>query len=210
MKLKALPLLIALSATAADAAFIISQPDTNGAFGNAATGQSFTPSVGISPVPGTPPATIDLTGFSFFYNGGANNAGAATNLDTVFLHIYDANPSGTANLVGVSTTSIDLNPTTNFANGDELSWSFANLTLAYNTTYFAVFSKGTTQTDINDVGIGLKIQNTDPYAGGVGLVDNFGSGNIADTKFTATFAIPEPSTALLGGLGLLALLRRRR
>lgn len=36
------------------------------------------------------------------------------------------------------------------------------------------------------------------------------AGNIADTSFTAVTLIPEPSTALLGAFGALALLRRRR
>jgi hypothetical protein len=209
MKLKALPLLIALSATAADAAFVISQPNTNGAFGNAATGQSFTPGVGISPDPGVSTTTIELTGVSFWSNGGSAAGSGDTN--TIYLLIYDANPAGTANLIGASTNFIDHNP--NLAAGTELAWTFNNLTLNYNTTYFAMVASNTTGSlGINDVGIGFQSQNTNPYAGGTAFIDNFVAAAGADLKFTATFAnaVPEPSTALLGGLGLLALLRRRR
>lgn len=39
--------------------------------------------------------------------------------------------------------------------------------------------------------------------------DNF-DGTLPDSRFVAVNAVPEPSVALLGGLGVLALLRRRR
>jgi len=59
---------------------------------------------------------------------------------------------------------------------------------------------------------------TGTLAGGAGLVDsvkvfnnNAGSGSASNVVFnTLVYQVPEPSTALLGGLGLLALLRRRR
>lgn len=59
---------------------------------------------------------------------------------------------------------------------------------------------------------------TGTLAGGAGYVDsvrvfnnNAGSGNTANVVFnTLVYQVPEPSAALLGGLGLLAILRRRR
>lgn len=219
MKLKALPFLVALSATAADAAFVISQPNGPAAFGNGSTGQSFTPSVGISPDPGVSTTSIDLTGVSLWTNGGS--AADTGNLNTVFLLIYQGAPAFTGttgsfvptNLVGSSTNSIDHNP--NLAAGTELAWTFNNLTLNYNTTYFAVIASNTTGSlGINDVGIAFQNQSSpaNPYAGGSGLINNFVADGNVDLKFTATFAnpVPEPSAALLGGIGLLALLRRRR
>ncbi|MFM2243070.1 MAG: hypothetical protein RLZ97_1925 [Verrucomicrobiota bacterium] len=202
--------------SASHGAYVISQPNNNATFGNAATGQSFTPAQGMVDNPGANTATIDLTSFSFWSNGGASagpSGSPASNLDTVYLHIYDANPSGSgANLVGVSTNSRDLNPASNFPQGTEISWTFNNLTLNYQTTYFAVFSKGTTRTNVNDVGIGLQVDNNNPYSGGTGLTNDFAVAATQDAKFSATFAnpVPEPAVTLLGSIGLLGLLRRRR
>ena len=217
MKLKPILLPILLTAPLAQGAFVIEQLNNNATFGNAATGQSFTPSVGMVEDPGVNTATIDLTGISFWSNGGASagpSGSPVTNLDTVYLHIYDANPAGSANLIGVSSNFLDLNPVSNYPQGTQMSWSFNNLTLNYLTTYFAVFSKGTSPTNINDVGIGLQVDNTNPYAGGTGLTNDFAVAPTQDAKFSASFAnpvaIPEPAAALIGSLGLLALLRRRR
>lgn len=217
MKSKIVPLLILMTAPAGQGAYVISNPNANATFGNAATGQSFTPSVGMVDDPGVNTATIELTSISFWSNGGASagpSGSPAANLDTVYLHIYDANPSGSANLVGVSTNYRDLNPASNYPQGSEMQWTFGNLTLNYQTTYFAVFSKGTTPTSINDVGIGLQVDNTNPYSGGTGLINDFAATSTQDAKFSATFTnpviVPEPSAALLGGIGILTLLRRRR
>lgn len=214
MKFRMLPLLFLLAAPAAHGAYVISQPDTNATFGNAATGQSFTPSMGMVDDPGASTATIDLTSFSLWSNGGSGAGNG--NLNNVYLLIYDANPNpavGSANLLGASTNFIDHSP--NLAQGSQMTWTFNNLTLNYTTTYFAVLASTTDGSlGINDVGVALQVSNSNPYNGGTGLINDFSVASTQDAKFSATFvnpvAVPEPSAALLGGLGMLALLRRRR
>jgi hypothetical protein len=211
MKLSKFPLFFLLAASAAHGAYVISQPDGPSAQGNAGTGQSFTPSVGMVDNPGPSTTTIDLTSFSLWSNAGGSGV---TGRDTTYLLIYDANPAGTANLVGSSTNFIDLDPASNAPAGTQLTWTFNNLTLDYNTTYFAVISSSNTGVNgIDDIGFGFKnITVTNPYTGGTALADNFAAQGTSDLQFTATFAnpVPEASVTLLGGLGMLVLLRRRR
>lgn len=209
MKFSKYSLLFLLATSASHGAFVISQPNEPTAQGNAGTGQSFTPSVGMVDDPGPSTSTIDLTGFSLWSSGGAS---ATTGRNTTYLLIYDANPSGTANLVGSSTNFIDLDPISNAPAGTQLTWTFNNLTLNFNTTYFAVISSSDAGTTVNDIGVGFRNSTSNPYAGGNALADNFAVQGTGDLKFTATFAnpVPEPAAALLGSIGILTLLRRRR
>lgn len=222
MKLHKLALLFLLTSSATQAAFVISQLTSPGVQGNAGTGQSFKPSVGMVNDPGSSTTNIDLTGFSLWSAGGSDKGDTTNNiglLDTVFLLIYEGAPTFTGsagafvptNLVGSSSSSIDHNP--NLTAGTELVWTFNNLTLKYSTTYFAVIASNTTGSKgVNDVGIGFQSSTFNPYAGGNALANNFAAQSVGDLKFTATFAnpVPEPATALIGSIGILTLLRRRR
>lgn len=222
MKLNKLALLFLLTSSATQAAFVISQLTDPTSQGNAGTGQSFKPSVGMVSNPGSSTTNIDLTGFSLWSAGGSDKGGTSNNiglLNTVFLLIYENAPTFTGslgafvptNLVGSSSNSIDHNP--NLTIGTELVWTFNNLTLNYTKTYFAVIASNTTGSlGINDVGIGFRSSATNPYAGGTALANDFGAQSSGDLKFTATFAnpVPEPATALIGSIGILTLLRRRR
>lgn len=209
MKPKKAALLFLITTSATQGAYVINQPNEPTAQGNAGTGQSFTPSVGMVDNPGPSTSTIDLTGFSLWSNGGAS---ATTGRNTTYLLIYDANPSGAANLVGSSTNFIDLDPISNAPSGTQLTWTFNNLTLNYNTTYFAVIASSNTGTTVNDIGVGFRNSTLNPYAGGTALADNFAAQGTGDLKFSATFTnpVPEPAAALLGSIGILTLLRRRR
>jgi hypothetical protein len=201
-----------MSALTAQGAFVISQPLTDGNTGTASRGQSFTPSVGMVDDPGASTTTIDLVSISFWAGGGGN-----TTSDTTYLLIFSAKPSTTSGsdvgLVGSSTNFLDLSPIP--SSGTQMTWTFNNLTLDYGTTHFAVFSSSNTGTSA----FGLQLQKggsagptANPYTGGGALDGSYGANTVQDAKFLATFAnpVPEPSTALLGALGMLALLRRRR
>ena len=206
MKLAIHPLMLLLVASAAQGAYVISQSETNSTFGNAATGQSFTPGVGMSLNPGPNISTIDLTSFSLWANSGtAAGTPSTRTVDTTYLLIYDANPVGAANLVGSSTNSIDLNPFP--GTGSKLTWSFSNLTLSYNKTYFAVVASSAAGTDTNDIGIGMQVSNLNPYSGGTGLTNNFAVGTTQDAKFEAIFANPVAAASAVpepGGMVLVA------
>lgn len=209
MKIRSLLVFSLLAVQQVRGAYVISQPNEPSAQGNAGTGQSFTPNVGMVDDPGPSTTTIDLTSFSLWSNGGAS---ATSGRNTTYLLIYDANPSGSANLVGSSTNFIDLDPIGNAPLGTQLTWTFDNLTLDYDTLYFAVISSSNTGTTVNDIGVGFRNSTLNPYAGGNALADNFAVQGTGDLKFSASFAnpVPEPAAALLGSLGFLSLLIRRR
>jgi hypothetical protein len=191
-----------MTALTAQGAFVISQSSTNGVSGTAGSGQTFTTNVGISPDPGLL-TTIKLTSFSFWSSGAGN-----TPSNTTYLHIYDAKPTATTGtLVGVSTNFIDTNPVLTL--GTQMTWTFNNLELNYGTKYWAVFADVTTKITAQVVGLGFQNSNLNPYAGGAALAASINENAAQDARFEITF-IPEPSTALLGSLGMLALLRRRR
>jgi hypothetical protein len=191
-----------MTAMTAQGAFVISQPSTNGISGAAGSGQTFTTNVGITPDPGLL-TTIKLTSFSFWSSGAGN-----TPSDTTYLHIYDAKPTATTGtLVGVSTNFIDTNPVLTL--GTQMTWTFNNLELGYGTKYWAVFANTTSKITSQVVALGFQNSNANPYAGGAALAANINENTAQDAKFEITF-VPEPSTALLGALGMLALLRRRR
>ena len=78
MKLNKLALLFLLTSSATQAAFVISQLTDPASQGNAGTGQSFKPSVGMVDNPGSSTATIDLASFSL-WSAGTSNKGDTSN-----------------------------------------------------------------------------------------------------------------------------------
>jgi hypothetical protein len=65
----------------------------------------------------------------------------------------------------------------------------------------------TTSADIFDAGM---ILPADGNAIAVGAATEAGGGSLSNERFTAVALVPEPSSALLGAIGALGLLRRRR
>lgn len=222
MKKKATLAVIAATTLAANAVSVVvdnyigtQNGSTTGAVGNF-TVQSFTPSVAGLAYTGdldtvaenSPlPTTVYLESATFL----RALTGTAT-VGSLFIDVYlgDGN-DGT--YVGSSTNSIDVN---NTAALGSMVWTFANFALTSASEYAFVFS--TDNIAGNNVIARLQVARTaggaftNTYSGGD--ADDTATGNSPtafDSRFTAQFnTVPEPSAALFGGLGMLALLRRRR
>jgi hypothetical protein len=175
--------------------------------------QSFTPSVAGLGVNDTVainsplPSTVYLESATFL----RAVSGTAT-AGQLFLNVYQGAGTG-GTFLGSSSNSIDVNSA---AGLDSLVWNFANLALDPNSAVALVFSTTTT----NDSVAGGRVQVArdsggafaNSYTGGTADNDgNNGSPSSFDARFSVSFnTVPEPTAALLGGLGLLGLLRRRR
>jgi hypothetical protein len=147
---------------------------------------------------------------------------------TVTAYLYAAttgDSSGNYLAVGaspVATATINLSAVTG-PTTVTFDFSSANLTLSDNTTYAFYLSSAISS-------FAWAGNSTSSYAGGEAagvFMSNLGAGqpgfwlgngdtagdstrNVAGDRVFSVTAIPEPSAALLGGLGMLALLRRRR
>jgi hypothetical protein len=150
--------------------------------------------------------------------GTAANQTAATTTP-VFIDIYTS--MGAANAfsgyIGSSSTSITWSSTT----ADQAyTLSFTGITLSSTTKYWFVFSEDGVAGDVANFRVKLNTSGTDAVAGpGLGYLvgDTTQAALPANTTqnwgtaFTVDFTpVPEPAAALLGSLGLLTLLRRRR
>lgn len=146
--------------------------------------------------------------------------------ETFSVSIFTVSDTNAGNPNSVPTGTNLLTTTTEVASlGTAGSGGFLTLDLTGTDEIFLAATTGT-------AGYALQIQNTnstgafiwllnaagdsapgsDQYAAGQAYETDLGGGtNHGNSDFVLGFtAIPEPSTALLGGLGLLALLRRRR
>lgn len=142
-----------------------------------------------------------------------------------YLYVTNAGSSPNANYwnVGatpVATATVILSAATGSATVT-FDFSSANLTLSDNTTY-AFYLKPDSGSSFSWAG-----NSASSYAGGeamgvfasnlgggpgfwTGNGDNSPSSDIAGDRVFSVTAVPEPSIAILGGFGLLALLRRRK
>ncbi len=169
-------------AAQAPMAFTISQPLGGDNFGARATGQTFTPGVGVMPdasaFPALPLAQITL----YQGNSGANSPSATT-----YLNIYDGDPNAGGNFVGSSTDFVDTNGPVFHT---PMHWHFSQIPLLTATEYWAVLSSTDTAGNL-DVECSLENQNRNtpnPYAGGAGLIANIvRHPALNDTKFEIRF-----------------------
>ncbi len=145
-------------------------------------------------------ATVALTGVTLYRRAGTGGTDAAS-----YLNVY---AGGT--FVGSSTNSINLG-TGITAEGAAAAFLFNNLPISTATTY--QYRLQQTATD-GGTANSARLQVVQPANLANGFMLNSGYTG-ADTGFDPKYSIsvgvvPEPSAALLGGLGLLGLLRRRR
>lgn len=158
------------------------------------------------------PATATLDSITFV----KAPAGSAT-AGLLYVKLYTGSADATGTPVAVSANSIDVNSATALS---DLVWTFSGSTVSTGTTYFAVFATNGANDSTGTDGVGARIAAANfgsgfvsTYAGGTAYnATNPTPASVAfDSRFAVGFTVvPEPSSALLGSIGLLALLRRRR
>lgn len=147
-------------------------------------------------------------------------SGTAT-VGSLFVKIYTGSADASGTPFAVSTNSIDVNGATALS---DLTWTFGSPALSAATNYFAVFSTNGASNSTGTDGVGARIAAANfgggflstVYGGSDTSLRGFNSlnppvGTNLDARFLVNFdVVPEPSSALLGGLGAICLLRRRR
>lgn len=161
------------------------------------------------------PATIYLTELSLRHSG--SQGGTTTeegDWTNAIIKVYSSAAPTTGTFVGDSLATVDMSHSGSERN---VTFSFSNLALDPSETYWFYFANtaGNAEPDLIQWTNGRLRVSNDPehtYSSGNLFGSNFGGATTAyDAVFSATFSsVPEPSAALLGGVGALALLRRRR
>ena len=161
------------------------------------------------------PATATLNSITFVRApSGTATAGA------LYVKLFTGSANATGTPLAVSTNSIDINGAAALT---DLTWNFSSETMSTTTTYYAVFSTNNANDATGTDGVGGRIAAAN-FGGGFlstvygGADTNLRGWNNAnppvgqnlDSRFTVSYTIPEPSAALLGGIGMFGLLRRRR
>jgi hypothetical protein len=163
------------------------------------------------------PTTLLLTDL-VVRRAGTASGGPIGDPSDVLIKVYSTQTPTTASWIGDSVS------TGNMAAGiseDNVSFSFDKLALDSEVTYWFYFANAgqTGNLEIEEITFAsgrMRVSNHADHTYGSGNVINGATqGNWAahdgafDAVFQATF-VPEPTIALLGGIGLITLLRRRR
>jgi MYXO-CTERM domain-containing protein len=128
--------------------------------------------------------------------------------------VYTTQTPTTASYIGDSLQTNNLSQSGSERN---VTYTFSNLQMTSSQKYYFYFANTAGNEEIGNVTWAagrLRVSNNAGHTYSSGNLVNQTWGNqdtTYDAVFTASFSsVPEPSAALLGGLGLLALLRRRR
>lgn len=161
--------------------YTITQNTGTDTFGAKSTGQTFTPSVGILPNPGSikslPLEKVTL------YHGNYKPAAASA---TTWLNIYDDDPNKGGKFVGSSLNAVD---TRSLSFHDPMVWSFAKLSLNTSLKHWAVMSSTNTAGGL-DIAVSLETnpRSSSAYSGGAGLIANIVEhSNGVDARFEIDF-----------------------
>lgn len=209
-------ILSALLAATAPAATIISQTVESSDAGTGMFGQAFE-------VDGSLADTL-LSSFTI-YKGNAGGGALTGFIDvytlgtanTASLNFSTGAETGNLNFLGSSTNFFD---TTAVSDGGAMTWTFASIALPTDVPILLVFSNDSgastsftgTSTQVEGATANQNLTNitaASSHTLGFGGVFSTASASQTDNRYSVTL-VPEPSAALLGGLGLLTLLRRRR
>ena len=159
------------------------------------------------------PATIYLEEL-IIRRAGTSGTGVVGDPQNARLKIYTSQTPSSATWVGDAINTADMRQGISETN---ITYSFDYIALSANTKYWFYFANTVgdgSETPITWTTGRLRVSNNANVTFTSGNLINTGFGN-QDTAYDAVFvasfsSVPEPGAALLGGLGLLALLRRRR
>lgn len=162
------------------------------------------------------PATFYLTDLTIRHAGnqGSGSIPISGDWTTAMVKVYTTQTPTTTSYIGDSLQTNDLSQTGAERN---VTYTFSNLQMTSGQKYYFYFANTAGNEEIGNVTWAagrLRVSNNAGHTYSSGNLVNQTWGN-QDTAYDAVFAasfssVPEPSATLLGGIGMLMLLRRRR